>query len=125
MVRHAPGAAQADVHVRGRRSRGGLRALPGLAPHPGRDRPAADVPGPVTAMILALPFPDAVFQWLMILGIVVAVNVVPLIMPPTWVVLAFFHFRWDLAVLPLAFFGALGAVTGRGLLALLSRQFGM
>lgn len=76
-------------------------------------------------MDLALPSPDSIYQWLMILGIVVGVNVIPLIMPPTWVVLAFFHLRWDLTVLPLAFFGALGAVTGRGLLALLSREFGL
>lgn len=76
-------------------------------------------------MILALPSPDTVFQWLMILGLVIGVNIIPLIMPPTWVVLAFFHLRWDLAVLPLAVFGALGATAGRGLLALLSREFGM
>lgn len=76
-------------------------------------------------MILALPSPDTIYQWLMILALVVGVNVIPLIMPPTWAVLAFFHIRWDLPVLPLALFGAIGATTGRGLLAVLSREFGM
>lgn len=76
-------------------------------------------------VLAAVLMSGAFISWLMILGIVIGVNVVPLIMPPTWVVLAFFHLRWDVPVLPLAIVGALGATTGRGLLALLSRAFGL
>src|SRR5215207_11475968 len=45
-------------------------------------------------------------------------------MPPTWSVLAYFHLYHGLPVVPLAFVGALGATTGRAILALGSHAFG-
>jgi membrane protein YqaA with SNARE-associated domain len=62
--------------------------------------------------------------WLVVWAIAVALNVVPAFMPPTWVMLAYFHFYHDLPVFPLAVVGALGASTGRAILALGSRTFG-
>jgi hypothetical protein len=57
-------------------------------------------------------------------GLAVALNAVPAFMPPTWSVLAYFHLYHGLPVVPLAFVGALGATTGRAILALGSRAFG-
>ena len=62
--------------------------------------------------------------WLVVLVLTVALNAVPAFMPPTWAVLAYFHLYHGLPVVPLAFVGALGATTGRAILALGSRAFG-
>jgi hypothetical protein len=51
-------------------------------------------------------------------------NAVPAFMPPTWVLLAYFHLYHELPVVLLALVGALGATTGRAVLALVSRAFG-
>ena len=62
--------------------------------------------------------------WVVVWGLAVALNVVPALMPPTWSVLAYFHLYHELPLVPLAIVGALGATTGRVLLALASRAFG-
>ena len=62
--------------------------------------------------------------WLAVWGLAVVINAMPAFMPPTWAVLAYFHLYHQLPTLPLAIVGALGATTGRGLLALGSRAFG-
>jgi hypothetical protein len=63
-------------------------------------------------------------SWLLVWVLAVALNAVPAFMPPTWSVLAYFHLYHALPVVPLAFVGALGATTGRAILALGSRAFG-
>lgn len=57
-------------------------------------------------------------------ALAVADNAVPAFMPPTRSVLAYFHLYHGLPVVPLAVVGALGATTGRAMLALGSRDFG-
>jgi hypothetical protein len=63
-------------------------------------------------------------SWLVVWALAVALNAVPAFMPPTWSVLAYFHLYHALPVVPLAVVGALGATTGRAILALGSRAFG-
>jgi len=63
-------------------------------------------------------------SWLLVWLLAVGLNAVPAFMPPTWSVLAYFHLYQGLPVLPLAVVGALGATTGRAILALGSRAFG-
>ncbi|MFM8593209.1 MAG: hypothetical protein ACKOCK_02300 [Chloroflexota bacterium] len=63
-------------------------------------------------------------EWLLIYLIAALLNLIPLFMPPTWALLAFFHINRELDVVPLAVVGALGAVTGRAGLALLARSWG-
>ena len=63
-------------------------------------------------------------SWLAIWALAVGLNAVPFFMPPTWAMLAYFHLYHGFQVVPLAIVGALGAVTGRAILALGSRAFG-
>jgi hypothetical protein len=63
-------------------------------------------------------------SWLVVWVLCIVLNAVPAFMPPTWAVLAYFHLYHGLPVVPLAFVGALGATTGRAILALSSRAFG-
>jgi membrane protein YqaA with SNARE-associated domain len=51
-------------------------------------------------------------------------NAIPVFMPPTWSLLARFHLRQGMPIVPLAAVGALAAVTGRAILALSARAFG-
>lgn len=67
---------------------------------------------------------DHIGEWLTIAAIAVGLNAVPAFMPPTWSLLAYFHLQEGLAVVPLAAVGALGATTGRAILALVSRAVG-
>lgn len=60
-------------------------------------------------------------SWLLVLVLAIVLNVIPAFMPPTWSLLAYFHLSQGLAVAPLALVGAIGATTGRALLALISR----
>lgn len=62
--------------------------------------------------------------WIAVWALAVALNAVPAFMPPTWAVLAYFHLYHGLPTVPLAIAGALGATTGRAILALGSRAFG-
>jgi membrane protein DedA with SNARE-associated domain len=52
-----------------------------------------------------------------------AMNAVALPLPPTWVVLAIIHNTTHVPILPLTFFGTLGATFGRGAFALSTRYF--
>jgi membrane protein YqaA with SNARE-associated domain len=52
------------------------------------------------------------------------VNLMPAFGPPTWAVLVFFRFRWDIPVVPLVLLGASSASLGRVVLALASRRVG-
>ncbi len=63
-------------------------------------------------------------SWIAVWVLCVVLNAVPAFMPPTWAVLAYFHLYHGLPVIPLALIGALGATTGRAILALGSRAFG-
>ena len=63
-------------------------------------------------------------NWLVVWVLAMALNAVPAFMPPTWSVLAYFHLYQGLSVVPLAIVGALGATTGRAILAPGSRAFG-
>jgi hypothetical protein len=63
-------------------------------------------------------------DWLALLGGLVVVNAIPLFMPPTWAVLAWFYVQEDLPVWGLAMIGSVATTTGRGTLALVSRQIG-
>lgn len=55
--------------------------------------------------------------------LVFGMNIVPAFMPPTWIVLAFYHIRYDLPLIPLVVIGATAAALGRVVLTLISRQF--
>jgi hypothetical protein len=59
------------------------------------------------------------------IGVVFAINLMPVFGPPTWAVLAFFRFRYpELHAVVLIIGGALAAVSGRWMLALAFRAFG-
>ncbi len=63
--------------------------------------------------------------WLLVAATAVLLNAVPAFMPPTWALLAYFHLQRDLDIVPLAAVGAVSAASGRMVLALASRAFGM
>jgi membrane protein YqaA with SNARE-associated domain len=67
---------------------------------------------------------DRLELWLLVLLLTVVLNIVPAFMPPTWALLAYFRVQHDLDVWPLALVGALGATTGRAVLALASHAVG-
>ncbi|MEX2236715.1 MAG: hypothetical protein WEB00_04150 [Dehalococcoidia bacterium] len=52
------------------------------------------------------------------IALVFAINMVPALMPATWMVLSFFYIQFDLPLLPLAAFGALTSGLGRAVLAI-------
>lgn len=74
--------------------------------------------------MIALFAADPVW-WVLLFGGVVLLNTIPAFMPPTWTLLAWAHINHDIPILLIAAIGALGAATGRVLLALGSRKFGM
>lgn len=51
------------------------------------------------------------------------INLVPAFMPPTWSILTYLTARFDLFILPTIVIGAIAAVSGRVVLALLARYF--
>ncbi len=63
-------------------------------------------------------------SWLLVWVVTFVLNVIPAFMPPTWSALAYFHFREDLSIVPLAAVGATAAAGGRAVLALASRALG-
>lgn len=63
--------------------------------------------------------------WILLVAAIIVLNTIPAFMPPTWTVLAWAHINYGIPVLVIAGIGALGASTGRVLLALASRTFGM
>lgn len=72
----------------------------------------------------ALAVGDPVWWVLLFAGIVV-LNMIPAFMPPTWTLLAWAHINYGIPVLLIAGIGAIGASSGRVLLALGSRTFGI
>jgi len=55
----------------------------------------------------------------------VLLNVVPTFTPPTWALLAYFHLQHSLGIVSLAVVGAVSAASGRMMLAIASRAFGI
>lgn len=57
-------------------------------------------------------------------GVVFGINLLPAFGPPTWAVLVYFRYRYDIPEVPLIIGGALAAAAGRFVLALAFRRFG-
>ena len=66
---------------------------------------------------------SAVSDWLLALGCIFGVNLLPAFGPPTWALLVFFRLNSDLAAVPLVLLGAVAAASGRLVLALTTRHF--
>jgi uncharacterized membrane protein YdjX (TVP38/TMEM64 family) len=64
-----------------------------------------------------------VSDWLLALGCIFGVNLLPAFGPPTWALLVFFRLNSDLAAVPLVLLGAVAAASGRLVLALTTRHF--
>jgi len=64
-----------------------------------------------------------VSDWLLALGCIFGINLLPAFGPPTWAVLVFFRLNSDLPAVPLILLGALAAASGRLLLATTARHF--
>lgn len=62
-------------------------------------------------------------DWLLALGAIFGVNLLPAFGPPTWAVLVFFRLSSDLPAVPLILLGALAAASGRLVLAATARRF--
>lgn len=73
---------------------------------------------------MTLPIMFTTTEWLALLGGLAVVNMIPLFMPPTWAMLAWFYVQEDVPVWALALTGAIATTAGRGTLAMISRQVG-
>jgi membrane protein YqaA with SNARE-associated domain len=62
-------------------------------------------------------------DWLVAVGTIFGVNLLPAFGPPTWAVLVFFRLNSDLPAVPLVLVGALAAASGRLVLAATARLF--
>jgi membrane protein YqaA with SNARE-associated domain len=62
-------------------------------------------------------------DWLLVVGSIFAINLLPAFGPPTWAVLVFFRLNSDLPAVPLILLGALAAASGRLVLAATTRHF--
>ncbi len=62
-------------------------------------------------------------DWLLALGTIFGVNLLPAFGPPTWAVLVFFRLNSELPAVPLVLLGALAAASGRLVLATTTRRF--
>ena len=62
-------------------------------------------------------------DWLLAVGAIFGVNLLPAFGPPTWAVLVFFRLNSDLPAVPLVLLGALAAASGRLVLAAGTRRF--
>lgn len=67
---------------------------------------------------------DQLVTWLLVGLLAVLFNLTPILAPPTWAMLAYFHIQQDVTLVPAIILGAGGATMGRVLLALASRRFG-
>lgn len=56
-------------------------------------------------------------SWLVVVAVVLGVNLLPALGPPTWLVLVLLRLHLDVALVPLVVLGALSATAGRLLLA--------
>ena len=76
-----------------------------------------------------MPFGDpdhrlgGVSDWLVALGTIFGINLLPAFGPPTWAVLVFFRLNSELPAVPLVLLGALAAALGRLVLAATARHF--
>lgn len=61
--------------------------------------------------------------WLLALGTIFGVNLLPAFGPPTWAVLVFFRLNSELPAVPVVLLGALAAASGRLVLAATARRF--
>ena len=61
--------------------------------------------------------------YLILASIVLGMNVIPALMPPTWIILAFFVSKYQLQLLPVVLIGASCATLGRVILAGISRKY--
>ena len=62
-------------------------------------------------------------DWLVALGCIFGVNLLPAFGPPTWALLVFFRLNSGLPAVPLVLLGAVAAASGRLVLALTARHF--
>lgn len=62
-------------------------------------------------------------DWLLVVGSIFGINLLPAFGPPTWAVLVFFRLNSDLPAVPLVLLGALAAASGRFVLAKATRHF--
>ena len=62
-------------------------------------------------------------DWLLLVGTIFGVNLLPAFGPPTWAVLVFFRLNSELPAVPLVLVGALAAASGRLVLAAATRHF--
>jgi uncharacterized membrane protein YdjX (TVP38/TMEM64 family) len=62
-------------------------------------------------------------DWLLALGSIFGVNLLPAFGPPTWALLVFFRLNSDLPAIPLVLLGAVAAAAGRLVLASVVRRF--
>jgi membrane protein YqaA with SNARE-associated domain len=62
-------------------------------------------------------------DWLLVVGCIFGINLLPAFGPPTWAVLVFFRLNSDLPAVPLILVGALAAASGRLVLAATARHF--
>jgi uncharacterized membrane protein YdjX (TVP38/TMEM64 family) len=62
-------------------------------------------------------------DWLLVIGTIFGVNLLPAFGPPTWALLVFFSLNSDLPAVPLVLVGALAASSGRFVLATTVRHF--
>jgi uncharacterized membrane protein YdjX (TVP38/TMEM64 family) len=67
---------------------------------------------------------STVEQLAIVLGVVFAVNLMPVFGPPTWAVIVFFNFKYELPVALLVLAGAFASSAGRLVLAIVFRQIG-
>jgi hypothetical protein len=63
-----------------------------------------------------------VTDWLLVLGTIFGINLLPAFGPPTWAVLVFFRLNSELPAVPLVLLGALAAASGRFVLATTARH---
>ncbi len=61
--------------------------------------------------------------YLSLAGTVLGINVIPFLMPPTWIILAFFVAKYHLLLFPVVLIGASFATLGRIILATISRRY--
>ncbi len=69
-------------------------------------------------------FHPTLATYIILFAVVFGLNVIPLFMPPTWSILAFFYIKYSLFFPPTIIIGATAAVLGRIVLAAFARSFG-
>jgi len=62
-------------------------------------------------------------EYIILASIVLGMNIIPIFMPPTWTVLAFFVAKYNLLTFPAVLIGATFATLGRSILAAISAKY--